>query len=80
VLSEYGLSSFWPGRGGDLLVIAALLHLELVLAGDLVTDPDAARAQDAALGVEDDVRAEVDDLGLLDLGRVDARAALSCSK
>jgi hypothetical protein len=64
------------GRGGDLFVIAALLHLELVDAGDLVTHADAARAEDAALGVEHDVRAEVDDLGLLDLGRVDARVGV----
>src|ERR1700690_2913468 len=48
-------------------------ELELMLAGDLVAYADAARAQDAALLVEHDVRADVDDLRLVHLRRIDAR-------
>src|SRR5690606_33765223 len=33
-------------RGPELLVITPAAHLELVLTGDLVADPDAAGAQD----------------------------------
>src|SRR6185503_16681263 len=61
------------GRGGQHLVIAAVGELELVLAGDLVTRANAARAQDAALLIEHDVRADIDDLVLVDLRHVDAR-------
>jgi hypothetical protein len=64
-------------RGGaELLVVAAVAHLELVLAGDLVTDPDAAGAKDAALGVEDDPGPQVDHLRLADLGHVDPRVGV----
>jgi hypothetical protein len=44
------------------LVIAAKRELELMLARRVIARADAARAQDAALGVEHDVRADVDDL------------------
>ena len=57
-------------------MIAAVRELELVLAGDLVAGADAARAQDAALLIEHDGRPEVDDLGLVDLRRVDARVGV----
>jgi len=60
-------------RRGQDLVVTAMRELELVLARDHVARADAARAQDAALLIEHDVRSEIDDLVLVDLVGVDAR-------
>src|SRR5262249_31078510 len=43
------------GEQADLRVVAPVEDPELTGAGDLVAEPDAARAEDAALGVEDHV-------------------------
>src|SRR5262249_56314930 len=58
------------GRDGENLAVAAVGHLELVLPGDLVADADAARAQDAALLIEDDVGPRSTRLGLTTLARM----------
>jgi len=52
-------------EGRDLGVLAAVDDVELGLLGDLVAEAHAARAQDAALGVEDDVGPEHLGLGLV---------------
>jgi len=44
-------------------VVAPVEEPQLLGAGDLVAEPDAAGALDAPLGVEDDVGAQVDVLG-----------------
>src|SRR5690606_2830857 len=49
----------------DLVLVAALAHVEHVVLGDLVAEANAARAHDAALGVVDDGRAEAHTLGLV---------------
>src|SRR5262249_43334973 len=53
-------------RHDDLAEVAALADAEHRILGNLLADPDAARAQDAALGVVDDGRSEDDPLRLVD--------------
>ena len=55
------------GEEADLGVIPAVEDAELAGARDLVAEPDAARAQDAALRVEDDMRPQRHGLGLVHL-------------
>src|SRR5690606_21847679 len=52
-------------RQDDLVLVAALAHVEHVVADDLLAEADAARAHDAALGVVDDGRPEAHALGLV---------------
>src|SRR5215831_181337 len=56
-----------PREQTDLGVVAALEDAELARVRDLVAEAHAARAEDAALGVEDDVRSERHRLRLVDL-------------
>src|SRR5256885_7220808 len=51
----------------DLRVVAAVEDPELARPGDLVAEPHAARAEDAALGVQHDVRAQRHGLRLVHL-------------
>ena len=53
------------GRDDDLGQVAALAQIEDRILGELVGEADAARADDAALGVVDDGGAEHDGLGLV---------------
>src|SRR6185437_7745159 len=55
-----------PGRDDDLFDVAALALIEHRIFGDLRHEADAARADDAALGVVDDRRPEGDALRLVD--------------
>src|SRR5437867_9224035 len=55
------------GKEPDLRVIAAAEDAELTGAGDLVAEAQAARAQDAPLGVQHHVRTERQRLRLVDL-------------
>ena len=48
-----------PGEDVDHLAVAAAVHHQLVGAGHLAGEADAARAHDAAVAVEQDVRADV---------------------
>ena len=72
-VERVGVVELVAGRRGQHLVVPARRHLQLVVVGHLVADADAARAEDAALLIEDDGRTEVDDLLLVDLDAVVAR-------
>ena len=55
-----------PRGDEDLVLVAALTHVEHGVADQLVADADAAGAHDAALAVIDDGRAEAHTLDLVD--------------
>ena len=63
----------------DLLVGAALLQVDEHVAGDLLGEPRAALAQDAALAVQEDLRRDRDRLGerALDVDEPGARASVA---
>src|SRR5438093_13769080 len=56
-LPEYLLSSSRPGKS-PISEWSPRSKMQLPRAGDLVAEAHAARAEDASLGVEDDVRPE----------------------
>ena len=66
-LPEYLFSSVLPGEEPDLRVVAPVEDAQLARSRDLVAEAHAARAQDAALGVEDDVGSQRHRLRLVDL-------------
>ena len=77
VAGEVRLERF-VGVDADLLQRAALQHLDERVAGDLVGEPGTARAQDAALAVQQHLRGDVDRLGerALDVVKPRIRAAV----
>ena len=66
-VARVGVLQRRAGEEADLGVVAALEDAQLAGAGDLVAEPHAARAEDAALGVQDDVGPQRHRLGLVDL-------------
>jgi hypothetical protein len=72
-VQRVGIVQLVARRRRQHLAVAPVRHLQLVGLRDLVAHADAARAEDAALLIQHDVRADVDDLVLPDLDAVVAR-------
>ena len=72
-VERIGIVQALPRRRGQKLAIPAKSHDQVLLARHLVAHADTARAQNAALLVEHDVPADVDDLGLAHLAALVAR-------
>ena len=63
-----GVVELLARKQADARVVAALEDAQFARFGDLVAEPRAARAEDAALLVEHDLGAQIHDLAFVDLG------------